>query len=272
MIVSPDQMPAKWSEIAPQYEQAFEPLSRQFASQLFGLMALRPGERVIDVAAGTGAFSLLAAAAGCEVLATDFAPAMIARLRERASAAALDRIRAEVMDGQALSVADATFDAGVSVLGLMFFPDLGAGMAELRRVVRPGGRVGIVCWGDPQKLQPHTLMMEAIAKAVPGFQPPPTPPVWARLDGLEALNREMHRAGFRDLSVTTSGALIRIDAPGEFWSRFTSSAPPLAYLFERLGPQGKEAVGRAFIELLKDRAGDGVPILTAEAAIGIGRV
>ena len=148
-MLSPDQIPERWGDIASDYETAFEGLSSQYAADVVGLLDLRPGERVIDVAAGTGAFSLLAAQAGAEVLATDFAPGMIARLRERLGAAQLSGIRAEVMDGQSLEVPDATFDVSVSVLGLIFFPDIGRGLAELRRVLRMGGRSAVVCWGDP---------------------------------------------------------------------------------------------------------------------------
>src|SRR5512139_2473260 len=81
--LSPDQVPDGWGAIAADYEEAFEGLTTQFAADVLRLLDLRPGERVVDVAAGTGAFSLMAARAGIEVLATDFAPGMVARIRER---------------------------------------------------------------------------------------------------------------------------------------------------------------------------------------------
>ena len=151
--LSPDQVPDNWGIIASNYERSFEGLSAQFAAHALRLLDVKPGERVIDVAAGTGAFSLLAARAGAEVLATDFAPGMIARLRERIAAERLTNISAEVMDGQALAVSEASFDASVSVLDLIFFPDITKGVAELRRVLRPGGRTAIVCWNDPENLE-----------------------------------------------------------------------------------------------------------------------
>ena len=83
--LSTDQVSANWSVIVSAYEEAFEGLSSQFAAEVLKLLNLKRGERVIDVAAGTGAFSLLAARAGADVLATDFAPGMVARLRERGS-------------------------------------------------------------------------------------------------------------------------------------------------------------------------------------------
>jgi len=100
---------------------------------------------VLDVAAGTGSFSMPAARAGVDVLATDFAPGMIERLRQRIQQEGLTNIRAEVMDGQALDVPDACYDASASIVGVIFFPDIARGIAELKRVLRSGGRFAIVC-------------------------------------------------------------------------------------------------------------------------------
>ena len=269
--LTPDQVAGNWSAIAADYEQAFEGLSAQFANHALRLLELRPGDRVLDVAAGTGAFSLLAARAGAEVLATDFAPGMVARLRERIAAAGLPGLTAEVMDGQALDLPDASFDVAASVLGLIFFPDQDRGLAELRRVLREGGRAAVVCWRDPATLQLMTLVKEAVQKVVPGFQPPGTPPVWARLAGAEALKARMEAAGFRDVEVVTSTAVQLIDAPETYWSGFTRSAPPLAHLFGQLGPEATAAVGREYIGALRAQSRDGVPTLTVEACIGLGR-
>ncbi len=270
--LSPDQLPGGWGDIASDYEKTFEGLSSQFAADVLRLLNLKPGERVIDVAAGTGAFSLLAARAGAEVLATDFAPGMVARLRERSAVAQLSGTSAEVMDGQALEVPDASFDASVSVLGLIFFPDIAKGLAELRRVLRGGGRSAIVCWNDPRNLKLMTLVVRSIQKVAPEYQPPAAPPVWARLAGSRLVTDQMLKSGFREVEVTTSTRHLKIESPQTFWTHFTSSAPPLAYLFKQLGPDRTAAVGREYIETLRATSCDGVPTLSVEACIGIGRV
>lgn len=269
---NPDQNPGNWSEIVLGYERAFEPLTLQFAAELLSRLGLKPGERVIDVAAGTGAFSLLAARAGIDVLATDFSPGMISRLRERIRAEGLEHITAEVMDGQALTVPDDSFDAGVSILGVIFFPDISKGLSELHRVVRSHGYAGVVCWSDPVNLKLMSILMQAILKVVPGFQHPTAPPVWARLAGAQSVKEQMQQAGFQEVEITRSSASLQINSPQAFWAGFTRSAPPVAYLFERLGPGLTEAVGQAYMELLSAGAGAGTPALSVEACIGIGRI
>ncbi|MBL0170293.1 MAG: methyltransferase domain-containing protein [Gemmatimonadaceae bacterium] len=269
---NPDQVPENWGAIAADYEQSFEALSTQFAAHALELLRLSRGDRVIDVAAGTGAFSLLAARAGADVLATDFAPGMVTRLRARIAERRLSNITAEVMNGEALGVPDASFDASVSVLGLIFFPDIAKGLDELRRVLRPGGRAAVVCWSDPAKLELMTGVMRAIRTVAPGFEPPPTAPVWARLAGAPALREQMQRAGFHRVEITESTRTLRVESPETFWTNFTRSAPPLAYLFAQLGPEQTAAAGRAYLDALRAQTSDGVPAVRVEACIGIGHV
>ncbi len=123
-MLSPDQVPQGWSSIASEYERAFEQFTAQFSSEALRQLQLKPGERVLDVATGTGSFSLPAARAGGDVLATDFAPGMIERLRQRIHHEGLQNIRAEIMDGQALNLPDACFDVSASIVGVIFFPDI----------------------------------------------------------------------------------------------------------------------------------------------------
>ena len=268
---SPDQNPDQWGSIASEYEKSFEPLTSQLATLVLNLLDMKPGERVIDVAAGTGAFSIAAAQRGIRAHAIDFAPGMIARLRERITAGGFQLISAEVMDGQALALPDASFDAGVSILGLMFFPDIRKGLVELRRVVRPGGLVAIVSWGDLQKLQLYTFLMRAIKQVLPGFEAPSAPPVWMRLVGARSMSFEMEEAGLKKVKTTTTLVSFPVGSPQAFWSNFTASAPPVAHLFRQMSPETKAAIGDAFLNLSKSARGDGASVMSAEVCIGIGQ-
>jgi SAM-dependent methyltransferase len=154
---------------------------------------------VLDVAAGTGALALAAAEAGARVLATDFSPGMVARLRERLAPFAVSE--ACVMDGQALEVEDAVFDASFSIFGVMLFPSFQRGMAELVRATRPGGRVIVATWVNPEGAGPAPLFRQAYRRAFPEAALPPPSPGMVALSTPEGLEAEMVRAGCSKVTV-----------------------------------------------------------------------
>jgi ubiquinone/menaquinone biosynthesis C-methylase UbiE len=268
--LGPDQVPDGWSQIASDYERAFEKLTIQFSTEALRQLSLQPGERVLDVAAGTGSFALPAARAGGNVLATDFAPGMVDRIRNRIKNEGLLNIAAEVMDGQNLELSDSFCDVAASIVGVIFFPDITRGFSELKRVLKPGGRCAVVCWGDPEKFEMMSYLQKAIKTAVPEFEMPTQKPVWARLCGHEQLEREMVAAGFKNVKVTNMTGRLEIESPEEYWRDFTCSAPPLKKLFNALGENNTRRTGEVFIELLVDNYKEGVPCLTSEACVGIG--
>ncbi len=106
---------------------------------------LRAGQKVLDVAAGNGNVTLAAARRWCEVVSTDYVPALLDRGRERANAERL-AIEFREADAEALPFADASFDAVVSTFGVMFTADQDKAAAELVRVCKPGGKIGLANW------------------------------------------------------------------------------------------------------------------------------
>jgi ubiquinone/menaquinone biosynthesis C-methylase UbiE len=106
---------------------------------------LRAGEKVLDVAAGNGNATLAAARRCCEVVSTDYVGSLLERGRARASAEGLD-VRFEQADAEALPYADGSFDAVLSTFGVMFTPDQEKAAAELARVCKRGGKIGLANW------------------------------------------------------------------------------------------------------------------------------
>ncbi|MEX2632019.1 MAG: methyltransferase domain-containing protein [Tistlia sp.] len=144
---------------------------------------LRPGQRVLDVAAGNGNATLAAARRWCEVTSTDYVPALLARGRERAAAERLE-IEFRQADAEALPFPDASFDVAVSTFGVMFTPDQAQAAAELARVCRPGGKIGLANW------TPEGFIGQ-LFKTIGKHLPPPagvkSPALWGTRAALEEL-------------------------------------------------------------------------------------
>jgi ubiquinone/menaquinone biosynthesis C-methylase UbiE len=131
-----------WDTAAEHYERTAHPFTVRFAEAALELVVLTSDDRVLDIAAGTGALTLSAARTGARVLATDFSPGMVARIE----AAKIPNVDARVMDGQALTLEDGSFDAVFSIFGLIMFPYWRKGLAEMARVTRPGGYGVVATW------------------------------------------------------------------------------------------------------------------------------
>ena len=167
------------------------------AARVVEQLGIRPGERALDVACGTGNAALEIARAGGSAVGIDQSERLIAVAAERAAAEGLD---AEFMvgDAAALPVADASFDAAVSLFGVIF-ADARAAAAELLRVTRPGGRIVLTTWTTGGATGE---VMEAIREALGG---PERPPVWSDPDVVGAL--------FPPGTVTSEEEVMHFTAP-----------------------------------------------------------
>jgi ubiquinone/menaquinone biosynthesis C-methylase UbiE len=145
---------------------------------------VRPGQRVLDVAAGTGNAAIPAALAGADVVASDLAPELFEAGRACAARAGAELEWREA-DAEALPFGDGEFDTVMSCLGVMFAPHHQAGAGELVRVCRPGGTIGLLSW------TPEGFIGQMFATMKPYAPPPPPgaqpPPLWGREDHVRSL-------------------------------------------------------------------------------------
>jgi ubiquinone/menaquinone biosynthesis C-methylase UbiE len=171
------------------------------------------GERVLDVAAGSGNASIPAAAAGAEVVASDLTPELLDVGRVRAGDGL--SIVWEVADAEALPYEDASFDAVISCLGAMFAPHHQEAADELVRVCRPEGRIGLLSW------TPEGFIGQMFAAMKPYAPPPPPgaqpPPLW----GSEEHVRGLLGDRVRDLTATRQTLVVdNFKTPAEFREYF----------------------------------------------------
>lgn len=215
-------------------------------------------ERVLDVATGSGNAALAAARRGCEVVGSDYVPALLDRARRRADAEGLE-IEFVEGDAEALPFADGSFDVVSSVFGAMFAPNQEKTASELARVVRSGGRIGVVA---------HTPdgFIGNLFKVIGKHVPPPaglrSPIQW----GTEARLRELFGDAIADLRVEKRHYVFRDRSPEQFvgyWRRFYG---PTLKAFETVGDAGREALETDIVELIGrfNRADDGTMVVPSE--------
>src|SRR3712207_3862857 len=137
---------------------------------MLDLAGVAVGSRVLDLGAGTGDPTLLAArrvGPGGTVLATDISASMLDLAREAAGADGLDNVQTRVMDAQRLELDSGSFDAAIARFSLQFIPDVQRALAEVRRVLKPGGRFAAVVFSAVER-NPFRAAPQAIASRLAG--------------------------------------------------------------------------------------------------------
>jgi SAM-dependent methyltransferase len=199
------------------------------------------GERVLDVGGGAGNTALAAARRFAEVTCSDYVPALLDRARVRAHAEGLPLALAAA-DAQGLPFADSSFDVVVSTFGAMFAPDQLATAAELLRVLRPGGRLGMANWTPDSWVGEHFALQSRYRKPSPGLRPPSAWGTRQRLQELigpevEAVETVVQHMDFVHRSV------------GDLWDQFRSWFGPLSTLLDGLDPVQRHDFERAWFAL-----------------------
>jgi SAM-dependent methyltransferase len=230
---------AVWSSGGARYDQ----ISRGIADSIEHCVLRldpKPGERILDLATGTGWTSRLVARRGAKVTGADIAADLLAAARERARADGLD-IDYRVGDAERLPFTTGEFDAVVSTCGIMFAtrPELAA--AEIARVTRKGGRVALTTWLPDSNLFKMFMVMKPYMPPPP-TQAPPSPFEW----GKEERVRELLGSAF-DLRFEKATSFYREPSGEEAWNTFSTGYGPTKALAGSLDETRRAQLRRDFI-------------------------
>lgn len=263
--------PENWNSASRGYAERVAPLMmEEYADEFVDLLDVDERTEALEVAAGSGALTQALAKRVKSLLATDFAPEMVKILRERTQAEGADNVTSEVMDGQALTLGDGTFDRAACSFGLMLFPDRAKGFSELRRVLRPRGRAMVSAWAGPDKFEAFGIFLAAMHAAFPDMPPPQAPPPVFSLSDPANFKAEMQAGGFKSVEVDFVARDLEVPGLDQMWGMLTSGAPPVRMLLDRVGSEGEGKLHDALAALVEQRFGSGPIRLTNVATVGCG--
>jgi ubiquinone/menaquinone biosynthesis C-methylase UbiE len=210
-------------------------LVQMVAEELIEALDVVPDERVLDVACGSGNGALAAARrAWGNTVGVDFVPALLERGRERAAA---ERLEVEFVEGDAadLPFGDGEFDVVISTFGAMFAPEHERTAAELLRVCKPGGRIGMASWVPDGSIGQMFMTIAKHAPPPPGVKPPT---LW----GTEEHLRQYFGDGIADLRLERKRSRQTFRSIDHWLDFFRTYFGPTKVAFERVGPEGEAAL------------------------------
>jgi len=225
-----DQQRAHWRDAASAWDRYFEWYSRAFAPLMTwsaDAIGATPGMRVLDVAAGSGQPALAIAPRiqpGGTVLGVDFSSEMVAVAEKRAREAGASNVSFRTMDAEQLELPDASFDAVTCACGLIFFPDAQRALAEMRRVLKPGGSIAIGVWDEPSKSPFVTVGGGALSQFHAATPPNPKSPGAFRFSKRDVFEGALRDAGFSDIRLDSVTMPIEFGSTEEYWQMFTECA------------------------------------------------
>lgn len=185
---------------------------------MLDMAGVGPGSRVLDVAAGAGDQTLQAAERVGKlgyVLATDIAPNILQFAAQNVRNAGHANVLTAVMDGEHLDVPEGTFDAVVSRVGLIYFPDQQKAMESMKRALKPGGRVAAIVYSTPENNRFFSIPVSIIRRRAAISGPAPGQPGPFSLGGPGVLDEAFRQAGFRNVRSRTVAAPLRLPSAAE---------------------------------------------------------
>ena len=226
--------------------------------ELCEALDLRAGQKVLDVAAGNGNVSLAAARRWCDVVSTDYVPALLGRARERAAAERLE-IEFREADAEALPFPDAGFDVVVSTFGVMFTPDQDQAAAELIRVCRSGGKIGLANW-TPEGFIGQ--LFKTIAKHLPPPAGVKSPALW----GTRGRIAEMFEPHASEVLAESRHFVFRYKSVEHWLQVFKTYYGPVLKAFGALEPAAQATLTSDLVALIErfNRSGDAGVVIPSE--------
>jgi SAM-dependent methyltransferase len=247
---------AQWQDAAEAWHRwgpTIEDWLGEATEQMLDAAGVTAGSRVLDVAAGAGGQSLAAARrAGPTgyVLATDLSPAILEYAAKSASDAGLGNVGTRELDGERLSVEEGSFDAVISRVGLIYFPDQHAALTGMRAALRPGGRLSAVVYSTADRNEFFSIPVGIIRRRAQLPPPASGQPGPFSLGASGVAERALADAGYRDITVDVVPSPVRMPSAAECVRFERESFGALHQMLSGLAEADREAAWTEISEAL----------------------
>ena len=234
-----------WDKAAGHYEGFWQRQLAPAQAKLLELAALKPGERVLDVACGTGLVTFPAAEAVAprgEVVGTDISASMVEESAKRAAARGVANVSFERMDAEELSLPDASFDAALCALGLMYVPDPLQALREQHRVLKAGGRAAAAVWGQRDRCGWAEIFPITDARVQSEVCP-----MFFQLGNKDTLALTMEMAGLAEIAVERLSVTLRYESGEELLGAMFQGGP-VALAYSKFDEATRAAVHDEFLD------------------------
>jgi SAM-dependent methyltransferase len=255
-----------WDAVAPGWEQNASFVEERGAGLTAALLAaatISNGDRVLELACGPGGLGLAAAERypDSEVTLSDVAPQMTVVATNQAKERGLANTTVAVLDLEEIEQPDESFDVVLCREGIMLVPEPATAAAEIRRVLRPGGRAAISVWGSPEQNPWLTAMLEALGEQLGGTFPPPGVPGPLSLGSGDRFHSALAEGGLDEIRIEEVEVPWRGASFDEWWDRTAALAGPVAKLLAAQPQDSVEAIRARAHELLAEyETGDSLEI------------
>lgn len=258
---------AGWERAAPAYARHWDALTTRTVPLALERLAIRRGTRLLDVACGTGRAAALALARGAIVTGVDFSPRMLSRARRRAVGARFQRAEAD-----ALPFPDGAFDAALCNFGLLHFAQPGEVLAEMARVLAPGGLLAATVWAPPDRMRLVGIMRESVRAAATAPDSAPPGPDFFQYADPDRFRAALMAVGLTEVTVEPVPLVCRLPDLESFWAMVADGTVRTAALLHAQPPDTLAAIRERVSEALtpyRDPSGAGY-LIPADALLAHG--
>jgi len=267
-----DQQKETWNKFSPGWKK-WDELTMDFlkpmGDEIIKLLNPKSDAIVLDVAAGTGEPGLTIASHlnGGKVISTDLAEGMLEVAQENAKKRGIKNFETIVCDVCELPFEDNTFDAVSCRFGFMFFPDMELAIKEMKRVLKPGGKIATAVWNIPDKNFWITATMGTISKNIEITPPPPGAPGMFRCAKEGFMTDLFSQAGLKNVSAKEVTGKLNCKTTDVYWSLMNEVAAPVVAALSKADEALKQKIKTEVYSLVNERYPEGAVAIDSSALV-----